>query len=498
MKRTLRTQQTTLPDQSESLPVEAPLVVKRKFSFRDILSLIKKHFVYIILILAGAGIALYSQFPELFQGYDASAAENTAQINLQPSQVSASPATTLQLWATTSAPTGFVAVEIDYTPAVIRLTGDITLTNSKLTKVIKQTSYSEANSTGKLFLTLGLDPAYKANAPQNSMQLGTLNFAAVTPAVISTTDVSVSGTYSSVVGMDATFMNISASGAVVTLPVIGPTTTVTPTPITTIVPTRTPTITPTRTPTITPTRTPTSTLRPNQTATPTPLTTTAPFVISNVQATNISQTTATITWLLSDYGTGQVEYGKTISYGLFSTPETSFDWNHHAQSLSGLTSGALYHYRVKSTDRTGQTAVSGDYTFTTLGTGGTSTPTPTSAPTPTPPEAKTVLTGTVYTAVKQPIVNATVVISQAIGKKYIEVARLKTDTAGQYSITLDYGTYRIQYSASGYRTQTQTVSLQTATTEIAVYLKEGRKSFRYTLSRFMTRQWERFHFNRRK
>ena len=37
----------------------------------------------------------------------------------------------------------------------------------------------------------------------------------------------------------------------------------------------------------------------------------------------------------------------------------------HAQRLSGLAPGTLYHYRVRSTNQGGAETVSGDFTFTT-------------------------------------------------------------------------------------------------------------------------------------
>ena len=93
---------------------------------------------------------------------------------------------------------------------------------------------------------------------------------------------------------------------------------------------------------------------------------TTPPVISTVTATNITSTGATIKWNLSEYATGQVEYGTTTSYGSFTNKETSFNYNYHIQSITGLNPGTTYHYRVISEDQAGNRAVSGDFTFTTL------------------------------------------------------------------------------------------------------------------------------------
>ena len=91
---------------------------------------------------------------------------------------------------------------------------------------------------------------------------------------------------------------------------------------------------------------------------------TTPPVITNIQASNITQTTAKITWTTDEPATSQVEYGKTTSYG----SQTSLDPDlvtSHTVNLSGLDLGTLYHYRVKSKDANNNLAVSGDNTFTT-------------------------------------------------------------------------------------------------------------------------------------
>lgn len=97
-------------------------------------------------------------------------------------------------------------------------------------------------------------------------------------------------------------------------------------------------------------------------------------IISNVQATGVTNNSATITWTTDLASTSQVEYGTTTAYGtltpLDSTPVTS-----HSVTLTGLAQNTLYHYRVISSNANG-TSTSTDYTFTTLG-----PPTITSGPT---------------------------------------------------------------------------------------------------------------------
>lgn len=89
------------------------------------------------------------------------------------------------------------------------------------------------------------------------------------------------------------------------------------------------------------------------------------LVISNVASSSLTTTSVVISWDLSAVGTGQTEYGTTTGYGSFSAPETSFDYSSHAQSLTGLTPGTTYHYRVRSTSVDGIETISSDGTFTT-------------------------------------------------------------------------------------------------------------------------------------
>ncbi|MBU2565620.1 MAG: pre-peptidase C-terminal domain-containing protein [Candidatus Thermoplasmatota archaeon] len=90
---------------------------------------------------------------------------------------------------------------------------------------------------------------------------------------------------------------------------------------------------------------------------------TTPPVISSVQSSSITSSGATITWTTDEASSSVVEYGTTTSYG--STATGSNGVTSHSVSLSGLTAGTTYHYRVKSADSSGNTATSGDYTFTT-------------------------------------------------------------------------------------------------------------------------------------
>jgi hypothetical protein len=96
---------------------------------------------------------------------------------------------------------------------------------------------------------------------------------------------------------------------------------------------------------------------------------TTPPVISLIVAGNITVNGATITWSTNEASDTQVEYGLTTAYGSQTTLNTAMATSHSAQ-LSGLTTGTLYHYRVKSRDAAGNLSVSSDRTFTTTAASG--------------------------------------------------------------------------------------------------------------------------------
>ena len=91
---------------------------------------------------------------------------------------------------------------------------------------------------------------------------------------------------------------------------------------------------------------------------------TAP-TLSSVSAGTPGTTSATITWTTNEAATSQVEWGTTsfLAGGI-----TALDMSlvtSHSVSVTGLTTGTLYHYRVKSRDAAGNLAMSADATFTT-------------------------------------------------------------------------------------------------------------------------------------
>jgi hypothetical protein len=90
-----------------------------------------------------------------------------------------------------------------------------------------------------------------------------------------------------------------------------------------------------------------------------------PPLITLVTATNITATSATITWTTNEPANSQVDYGPSTPYQFTTTLDPALV-TLHSVTLVGLTANTHYHYQVKSNDGSGNPAVSMDATFTTL------------------------------------------------------------------------------------------------------------------------------------
>jgi len=95
-----------------------------------------------------------------------------------------------------------------------------------------------------------------------------------------------------------------------------------------------------------------------------------PPVISSVQATNITLSSATITWTTNESTDNIVEYG-TATTSLTSVAGSNADsTTSHSVSLSNLSSGTTYYYQVRSRDASGNITMDNNsgsyYSFTTV------------------------------------------------------------------------------------------------------------------------------------
>ena len=79
--------------------------------------------------------------------------------------------------------------------------------------------------------------------------------------------------------------------------------------------------------------------------------------------TSVTENSALVSWTTNEMATSSIEYGTSASYGLVYRND-NFNTN-QAFALTGLTRGTTYHFRLNSTDPSGNATSSSDYTFTT-------------------------------------------------------------------------------------------------------------------------------------
>jgi len=95
----------------------------------------------------------------------------------------------------------------------------------------------------------------------------------------------------------------------------------------------------------------------------TPSDTTAPQ-ISLITVAPITTTGATVAWTTNELATSQIQYGTTINYGQTSSLGGTASLT-HSTTLASLSPDTTYHYRLTSTDTSGNVGLSSDETFTT-------------------------------------------------------------------------------------------------------------------------------------
>ena len=119
------------------------------------------------------------------------------------------------------------------------------------------------------------------------------------------------------------------------------------------------------------------------------LDTTAP-TISGRTASNITGSSATITWTTNEAATSRVEYGLTTSYGSSTALDPTLV-TAHSVTITGLAPSTTYNWRVRSMDAAGNETVSANSTFATAAVSDTTVPTVTWSG----PPANSILLGTV-------------------------------------------------------------------------------------------------------
>ena len=125
--------------------------------------------------------------------------------------------------------------------------------------------------------------------------------------------------------------------------------------------------TPQASPSPSPTASTTPSVSPTPTPSPSPADTTPP-IISNIQAINITPTSATITWTTNEPANGTLHYDAFYSLSSTSTPLKIISFattTLHSINLSSLKPAAIYYYQVISRDYAGNSATSSEHTFIT-------------------------------------------------------------------------------------------------------------------------------------
>jgi len=240
----------------------------------------KKTWMYVaivLFVLFNILLGYEIQKPQIFRS---KAAVGQATISIKPSQRILSQDGVFQIWLTVDQPVAFIRMDLTFNPATLKLTREVSWIHTSLNRKIMMTNMNEANSTGKIAIAFGLDPARKANPPTGTFQLAEFHLAPNTTAQNVTTAIAFTASFLQIIGSNGTPMNVISKDASVSLnPVSTATPTTTRTPVPTKVTTPTKTTESTPTPTVLPTQIFTPTPRP--TGTPTPTRRTESFPITN-------------------------------------------------------------------------------------------------------------------------------------------------------------------------------------------------------------------------
>ncbi|MFQ5500092.1 MAG: fibronectin type III domain-containing protein, partial [Candidatus Zixiibacteriota bacterium] len=89
-----------------------------------------------------------------------------------------------------------------------------------------------------------------------------------------------------------------------------------------------------------------------------------PAVISNVQTSSITVSTVRVSWTTDEPSNSQVEFGSTTAYGSLTAQQPSMVTNHNS-TMTNLSPGTTYHFRVRSVDGSGNIALGSDQTVIT-------------------------------------------------------------------------------------------------------------------------------------
>jgi len=199
---------------------------------------------YLFLIVPIVAVFLLVLALQNYQSLKSKAATYSATVSFQLSSATLPPETTFGVWVNAGAPVDFTAIEVDYDPTLVKLTRDVGLTNTMLTRIVTVTSMTEANTTGKIHMILGLDPSKVTTPPSGVFQVANLTFNALTTNPNVTTPVTFNKPVMQMVATDNSVFTLNTTNLTLTLNPVA-----TPTPTTSPIPSPTSTAAPTPTPT---------------------------------------------------------------------------------------------------------------------------------------------------------------------------------------------------------------------------------------------------------
>lgn len=90
------------------------------------------------------------------------------------------------------------------------------------------------------------------------------------------------------------------------------------------------------------------------------------LTITGAQAGSATASSFSVSWTTNQTANSQVDYGTTSAYGSSTTLNTTLVTSHQI-TVSSLTAGTLYHFRVRSTDAANSKAAGADMTIATTG-----------------------------------------------------------------------------------------------------------------------------------
>lgn len=206
---------------------------KRRLTARG---LIKNRFKQIgktslVVIMAAATIFIANVFIDYLKEFKAKATTGNAHLFIEPAEFTLPSNLSVHLWATTDKQLGYAQVELAFDSQSINLAQEIVFDHPALIRVIKNSSMTEANSTGRIFFVVGIDPSTKDSAPIDTFSIATLKFNVLTPDLNKTTSLQIIPGNIQLVDMNAIPFLLTSQNSSITLnPSASPTPDPTPSP----------------------------------------------------------------------------------------------------------------------------------------------------------------------------------------------------------------------------------------------------------------------------